>query len=30
VPLARTPAEHAPEFADGFFMEPLHGAKEDS
>jgi aspartyl-tRNA(Asn)/glutamyl-tRNA(Gln) amidotransferase subunit C len=30
VPLARTPAELAPEFADGFFLVPRHGAMEDS
>jgi len=29
VPLARTPAEMAPEFADGFFLVPRHGAMED-
>ena len=30
VPLARAPAEFAPEFADGFFLVPRHGAMEDS
>jgi aspartyl-tRNA(Asn)/glutamyl-tRNA(Gln) amidotransferase subunit C len=30
VPLARTPAELAPEFADGFFLVPRHGAMEES
>ena len=29
VPLARPPAEFAPEFADGFFLVPRHGAMED-
>jgi len=29
VPLARPPAEIAPEFADGFFLVPRHGAMED-
>jgi aspartyl-tRNA(Asn)/glutamyl-tRNA(Gln) amidotransferase subunit C len=29
VPLARSPAELAPEFADGFFLVPRHGAMED-
>jgi aspartyl-tRNA(Asn)/glutamyl-tRNA(Gln) amidotransferase subunit C len=29
VPLARPPAEMAPEFADGFFLVPRHGAMED-
>ena len=29
VPLARAPAELAPEFADGFFLVPRHGAMED-
>jgi aspartyl-tRNA(Asn)/glutamyl-tRNA(Gln) amidotransferase subunit C len=29
VPLARPPAEWAPEFADGFFLVPRHGAMED-
>ena len=29
VPLARLPAELAPEFADGFFLVPRHGAMED-
>jgi aspartyl-tRNA(Asn)/glutamyl-tRNA(Gln) amidotransferase subunit C len=29
VPLARPPAELAPEFADGFFLVPRHGAMED-
>jgi aspartyl-tRNA(Asn)/glutamyl-tRNA(Gln) amidotransferase subunit C len=28
VPLARPPAEFAPEFADGFFLVPRHGAME--
>ena len=28
-PLARSPAEIAPEFADGFFLVPRHGAMED-
>jgi aspartyl-tRNA(Asn)/glutamyl-tRNA(Gln) amidotransferase subunit C len=28
--LARTPAELAPEFADGFFLVPRHGAMEES
>ena len=28
VPLARPPAELAPEFADGFFLVPRHGAME--
>ena len=28
VPLARPPAEWAPEFADGFFLVPRHGAME--
>ena len=27
--LARPPAELAPEFADGFFLVPRHGAMED-
>jgi aspartyl-tRNA(Asn)/glutamyl-tRNA(Gln) amidotransferase subunit C len=30
VPLARSPAELAPEFADGFFLVPRHGAMEES
>jgi aspartyl-tRNA(Asn)/glutamyl-tRNA(Gln) amidotransferase subunit C len=30
VPLARSPAQLAPEFADGFFLVPRHGAMEDS
>ena len=29
VPLARPPAELAPEFADGFFLVPRHEAMED-
>ncbi|MBA3521038.1 MAG: Asp-tRNA(Asn)/Glu-tRNA(Gln) amidotransferase subunit GatC [Gemmatimonadales bacterium] len=29
VPLARAPAELAPEFAEGFFLVPRHGAMED-
>ena len=29
VPLARPPAAIAPEFADGFFLVPRHGAMED-
>jgi aspartyl-tRNA(Asn)/glutamyl-tRNA(Gln) amidotransferase subunit C len=29
VPLARPPAEFAPEFADGFFLVPRHEAMED-
>jgi aspartyl-tRNA(Asn)/glutamyl-tRNA(Gln) amidotransferase subunit C len=29
VPLARSPAELAPEFAEGFFLVPRHGAMED-
>ena len=29
VPLARPPAAIAPEFADGFFLGPRHGAMED-
>lgn len=29
VPLARPPARLAPEFADGFFLVPRHGAMED-
>jgi aspartyl-tRNA(Asn)/glutamyl-tRNA(Gln) amidotransferase subunit C len=29
MPLARSPAELAPEFADGFFLVPRHGAMED-
>ena len=30
VPLARPPAEFAPEFRDGFFLVPRHGAMEES
>jgi aspartyl-tRNA(Asn)/glutamyl-tRNA(Gln) amidotransferase subunit C len=30
MPLARPPAELAPEFRDGFFLVPRHGAMEDS
>jgi aspartyl-tRNA(Asn)/glutamyl-tRNA(Gln) amidotransferase subunit C len=30
VPLARPPAELAPEFAEGFFLVPRHGAMEDA
>lgn len=30
VPLARPPAAIAPEFADGFFLVPRHGAMEES
>ena len=30
VPLARPPADLAPEFADGFFLVPRHGAMEES
>jgi aspartyl-tRNA(Asn)/glutamyl-tRNA(Gln) amidotransferase subunit C len=30
VPLARPPARLAPEFADGFFLVPRHGAMEAS
>ena len=30
VPLARPPAQLAPEFADGFFLVPRHGAMEES
>ena len=30
VPLERTPAELAPEFIEGFFVVPRHGAMEDS
>jgi aspartyl-tRNA(Asn)/glutamyl-tRNA(Gln) amidotransferase subunit C len=30
VPLARPPAELAPEFADGFFLVPRHEAMEDA
>ena len=30
VPLARSPAEIAPEFRDGFFLVPRHGAMEES
>jgi aspartyl-tRNA(Asn)/glutamyl-tRNA(Gln) amidotransferase subunit C len=29
LPLARTPAEIAPEFRDGFFLVPRHGAMEE-
>lgn len=29
VPLTRPPAAIAPEFADGFFLVPRHGAMED-
>ena len=29
VPLARPPAAMAPEFRDGFFLVPRHGAMED-
>lgn len=29
VPLARPPAAIAPEFVDGFFLVPRHGAMED-
>ena len=29
VPLARPPAALAPEFADGFFLVPRHGAMEE-
>ena len=29
VPLARPPAEFAPEFAEGFFLVPRHEAMED-
>ena len=29
VPLARPPAAIAPEFADGFFLVPRHGAMEE-
>ena len=29
IPLARPPAAFAPEFADGFFLVPRHGAMED-
>jgi aspartyl-tRNA(Asn)/glutamyl-tRNA(Gln) amidotransferase subunit C len=29
VPLARTPAQLAPEFRDGFFLVPRHGAMEE-
>jgi aspartyl-tRNA(Asn)/glutamyl-tRNA(Gln) amidotransferase subunit C len=29
VPLARRPAAMAPEFADGFFLVPRHGAMEE-
>ena len=30
VPLARPPAEFAPEFQDGFFLVPRHGAMEEA
>jgi aspartyl-tRNA(Asn)/glutamyl-tRNA(Gln) amidotransferase subunit C len=30
MPLARSPAELAPEFRDGFFLVPRHGAMEDT
>jgi aspartyl-tRNA(Asn)/glutamyl-tRNA(Gln) amidotransferase subunit C len=30
VPLARPPADLAPEFTDGFFLVPRHGAMEES
>jgi aspartyl-tRNA(Asn)/glutamyl-tRNA(Gln) amidotransferase subunit C len=30
VPLARPPAELAPEFVDGFFLVPRHGAMDES
>lgn len=30
VPLARPPVELAPEFRDGFFLVPRHGAMEES
>jgi aspartyl-tRNA(Asn)/glutamyl-tRNA(Gln) amidotransferase subunit C len=30
VPLARPPAEFAPDFRDGFFLVPRHGAMEES
>jgi aspartyl-tRNA(Asn)/glutamyl-tRNA(Gln) amidotransferase subunit C len=30
VPLTRSPAELAPEFRDGFFLVPRHGAMEDA
>jgi aspartyl-tRNA(Asn)/glutamyl-tRNA(Gln) amidotransferase subunit C len=30
VPLARPPAAIAPEFVEGFFLVPRHGAMEDS
>jgi aspartyl-tRNA(Asn)/glutamyl-tRNA(Gln) amidotransferase subunit C len=29
VPLARAPAEFAPEFREGFFLVPRHGAMEE-
>jgi hypothetical protein len=29
VPLARPPASFAPEFRDGFFLVPRHGAMEE-
>jgi aspartyl-tRNA(Asn)/glutamyl-tRNA(Gln) amidotransferase subunit C len=29
MPLARTPADMAPEFREGFFLVPRHGAMED-
>jgi aspartyl-tRNA(Asn)/glutamyl-tRNA(Gln) amidotransferase subunit C len=30
MPLARPPADMAPEFKDGFFLVPRHGAMEDT
>ena len=30
MPLAHSPAEMAPEFRDGFFLVPRHGAMEES
>lgn len=30
VPLARPPADLAPEYRDGFFLVPRHGAMEDT
>ena len=30
VPLARPPADFAPEYRDGFFLVPRHGAMEES
>ena len=30
VPLCHPPADFAPEFADGFFLVPRHGAMEES